>query len=157
MAATPSEQLDMAGLKNDARITSFGLFMEAYSDLSRCFDRSLQENCGISMAWFEVLLRLGRSPDNRLTMSELARQLAITSGGATRLVDRVVSAGYIERSACPDDRRVQWVRLTDSGRDKLGEAYAQHVADLEADFIGRLTRTEVDELDRIMSKLRHPT
>lgn len=155
MAST--RERDIGGLEDDARITSFGLFLEAHSRLWRSFDRSLHENCGISGAWFEVLLRLGRSPDHRLTMSELALQLAITSGGATRLVDRVEAAGYVERCACPEDRRVQWVGLTDAGRDKLAESYAQHVADLEREFFGRLTRAEIRELDRITSKLRDPS
>lgn len=157
MAMASDREREIVGLKDDARITSFGLLMEANSQLTRRFDRSLHDNCDIGIAWFEVLLRLGRSPDNRLTMSELARQLAITSGGATRLVDRVEAAGYIERCACPEDRRVQWVGLTESGRDKLAESYAQHVADLEEEFFGRLTPAEVSQLDRIMSKLRRPT
>lgn len=141
-------------LQEDDRITSFGLFIEAHSRIWRGLDRSLHDNCDISGAWFEVLLRLGRSPDNRLTMSELAQQLAITSGGATRLIDRVEKAGYVERCACPDDRRVQWVCLTPSGRDKLAEAYAVHIDDLEREFFGRLSAADRRHLDRIMSRLR---
>lgn len=63
----------------------------------------------------ELLLRLARSPDQQLTMGEVAEQLAITSGGVTRLVDRVIDAGYVERKPSPTDRRVQWVRLTITG------------------------------------------
>ena len=148
---------DLDSLPEDQRITSFGLLVEAYSRIWRTLDRSLHTNCDISGAWFEVLLRLGRSPDDRLTMSELAQQLAITSGGATRLIDRVEAAGYVERCACPSDRRVQWVCLTERGRDKLAESYAVHTADLEREFLGRLTATDRQHLDRIMSKLRDPS
>lgn len=147
---------NLDSLPDDDRITSFGLLVEAYHRLWRSLDRSLHDNCDISGAWFEVLLRLGRSPENQLTMSELAQQLAITSGGATRLIDRVETAGYVERCACPSDRRVHWVCLTDTGRGKLAESYAVHTADLEREFFGRLTPTDRVHLDRIMSKLRDP-
>ncbi|MGZ8734907.1 MAG: MarR family winged helix-turn-helix transcriptional regulator, partial [Acidimicrobiia bacterium] len=52
------------------------------------------------------------------TMSELACQLGLTSGGATRLVDRVVEAGLVVRTSCPSDRRVQWVVLTPEVSDE---------------------------------------
>ncbi len=61
---------------------------------------SLEQACGISGPFFEVLLRVGRSPGGRLNMSELAEQLGLTSGGTTRLVDRMVAAGP-RRSASP--------------------------------------------------------
>ncbi len=145
---------DLETLQEDGRITSFGFFVEAHARIWRALDRSLHESCDISGAWFEVLLRLGRSPGGRLTMSELAQQLAITSGGATRLIDRVEKAGYVERCACPDDRRVQWVCLTDSGRHKLTESYRVHMNDLEREYFGRLSAADQRHLDRIMSKLR---
>ena len=96
----------------DPRITTYGLLHEAHRRLQRELDRSLAEHSGMSGSFFEVLLRIGRSPGDRLTMSELACQLGLTSGGATRLVDRVVEAGLVERASCPTDRRVQWVVLT---------------------------------------------
>ncbi len=138
----------------DERVTAFGRMVEAYARLSRAFDRSLQEHCEISDAWFEVLLRLGRSPDRRLTTSQLAEQLAITAGGVTRLIDRILAAGYVERQPCPDDRRVQWVVLTESGRAKLEPAYRRHIEDLDEELFDRLTDRDVADLNRIMEKLR---
>ena len=70
------------------------------------------------------------------------------------IAHRVEKAGYVERSACPDDRRVQWVCLTESGRAKLTESYAVHVEDLEREFFGRLSAADRSHLDRIMSRLR---
>ena len=40
-------------------------------------------------------------------MSQLADQVALTSGGITRLLDRMTAAGLVQRVPCPTDRRVQ--------------------------------------------------
>jgi MarR family 2-MHQ and catechol resistance regulon transcriptional repressor len=140
--------------RDDPRITTYGLLHEAHRRLERAFDRSLAAHSAMSSSAFEVLLRIGRSPGARLTMSELACQLGLTSGGATRLVDRVVEAGLVVRTACPTDRRVQWVVLTPEGERKLDEGLAVHLDDLQRELVDRLEPDELEALERALDKLR---
>lgn len=140
--------------RGDPRITTYGLLHEAHRRLERAFSRSLEQRTAMTGSFFEVLLRIGRSPGARLTMSELACQLGLTSGGATRLVDRVVEAGLVERNACPSDRRVQWVVLTAAGEQKLDEGLSVHLDDLQRELIDRLDPDELDVLERALDKLR---
>jgi len=140
--------------RDDERIRTFGLLHEAYRRLDRAFTCSLERSCGISGPFFEVLLRVGRSPDGRLNMSELAAQLGLTSGGTTRLVDRAVAAGLVERNSCPTDRRVQWVVLSAAGGHKLDEALAVHLQDLQHEMLDRLDPAELVALERALDKLR---
>jgi DNA-binding MarR family transcriptional regulator len=140
--------------RDDARIQAFGLLHEAHRRLERAFNASLEESCGVSGPFFEVLLRIGRSPGGRLTMSELAGQLGLTSGGTTRLVDRVVAAGLVERASCPTDRRVQWVVLNEAGERKLDEALEVHLADLQREMLDRLEPGELPVLERALDRLR---
>jgi DNA-binding MarR family transcriptional regulator len=140
--------------RDDERIRTFGLLHEAHRRLDRAFNGSLEHQCGISGPFFEVLLRIGRSPGGRLTMSDLAKQLGLTSGGTTRLVDRVVAAGLVEREACPSDRRVQWVVLSETGERKLDEALTIHLQDLQHELVDRLDPAELDVLERALDKLR---
>ena len=140
--------------RDDERIRAFGLLHEAHRRLDRAFNDSLEQSCGISGPFFEVLLRVGRSPGGRLNMSELAAQLGLTSGGTTRLVDRAVAAGIVERESCPTDRRVQWVVLSAAGERKLDEALEVHLADLQHEFIDRLEPAELVVLERALDKLR---
>lgn len=139
---------------DDDRITAFGLLHEAHRRISQTLDRSLRERVGIGDVPFEVVLRIGRSPEGRLMMSELATQLGLTSGGVTRLVDRVTEAGYVERTACPSDRRVQWVVLTPAGRELLERALAVHLDDLQRELVDRLTPEELEALTSALDKLR---
>ncbi len=89
-------------------------------------------------------------------MSELASQLGLTSGGTTRLVDRVVTAGLVARESCPSDRRVQWVVLSPAGERKLDEALAVHLQDLQREVFDRLEPDELAALERALDKLRAP-
>jgi DNA-binding MarR family transcriptional regulator len=140
--------------RDDERIRGFGLLHEAHRRLDRALSCSLEQACGISGPFFEVLLRVGRSPGGRLNMSELAQQLGLTSGGTTRLVDRVVAAGLVERESCPSDRRVQWVVLSDAGERKLDEALVIHLQDLQRELFDRLEPGEITVLERALDKLR---
>jgi DNA-binding MarR family transcriptional regulator len=140
--------------RDDERIRVFGLLHEAHRRLDRTFNCSLEQSVGISGPFFEVLLRVGRSPGGRLNMSELAGQLGLTSGGTTRLVDRVVAAGLVERESCPNDRRVQWVVLSPAGERKLDDALEVHLQDLQHELLDRLDPGEIAVLERALDKLR---
>lgn len=140
----------------DERLTTMGLFLEAHARLVRVLGDELERECGIALLWYELLLRIGRSPEGRKTMSELAREVSLTSGGLTRLADRVEAAGYVARSACPADRRVSWLSLTDAGRAKLDEATAVHVRSVEEHFTGRLSPREHATLVKVLDRLRRP-
>jgi DNA-binding MarR family transcriptional regulator len=106
------------------------------------------------LTWFDVLIRLGRSPDRRMTMSQLAAQVSLTTGGVTRLVDRIAEAGYVERQSCPSDRRSVYVALTPVGTDKLGQATATHLEDLERHLLEPLDAEERAALASTLRKLR---
>lgn len=138
----------------DGRITSFGLLVEANRRLLRTFDRSLRDQHGISIVWFEALLRLSRSENGRMSMSDLADQLVLSSGGITRLVDRLEDAGLVAREACPSDRRVQWARLTPGGTRKLEEAAASHLRDLDDHFLSGMNDAELETITRVLDRLR---
>ena len=50
------------------------------------------------------------------SMSDLSRELDLPPSSVTGIVDRLVTAGKVERRSDPDDRRVVRVVLTDRGR-----------------------------------------
>jgi DNA-binding MarR family transcriptional regulator len=139
---------------DDDRITAFGLLIEAERRLQRTFERSLRLNHGMSLVTFEALVRLGRSEDMQMSMSELAEQMVLTSGGVTRLIDRLEGIGAVERIQCPSDRRVQWARLTEAGGRMLETALETHLADLEEHFASEIEPAEYDTFVRVLDRLR---
>jgi MarR family 2-MHQ and catechol resistance regulon transcriptional repressor len=138
---------------DDALITTFGRLIEVHGRLERRLGAELEARCDLPLAWFEVLVRLGRSEDGQLTMGALAGQVTLTTGGVTRLVDRMEAAGYVARLPCPTDRRVAYAAITKAGRRKLAEASEIHGANLRETFDAFSDR-ELTVLDRLLDRLR---
>ena len=138
---------------DDAAVHAYGVTLEALARLNHLFDQSLKSEVGISQTWFEALLRIERT-GGQMTMGELADQVALTSGGVTRLVDRLVEQEYVERRSCPEDRRVHYVAITDRGQDVLARALDVHVRDLRSEFTGRMSDDEQGVVTAVMDRLR---
>lgn len=139
--------------QDEALITTFGRLIEAYSTLDRQLGRSLEEACDIPHAWFEVLLRISRAEGGQVSMGVLAQQVALTSGGITRMLDRMISAGLVRRIPCPTDRRVSFAALTEQGKTTLDSAARVHAADLRKAFAD-FTPTDLSTLDELLDRLR---
>ena len=93
------------------------------------------EDVGISPPYVPVLLLLLAAEGNRLPMSRIARDLAMTSGGFTKLADRMARDGLIDRRGSSGDRRVVFAALTDRGLEVAGEARDMYEAYLR-DIVG---------------------
>ena len=138
----------------DDKVLLFGLLSDTCARLERRVDNDLKAQCDLPLAWFETLLALRRSPAGRLTMSEIADETTHSTGGATRLVDRLVAAALVERVNCPTDRRAIHVTITESGDHALDSALARHVDVLQSAVGEALAPDERAALHALLSKLR---
>lgn len=138
---------------NDERIVLTSLLLESAARLSRTLSMELEESCGIPLAWYEVLVRILRSTDGRLTMSAVASQTVHTSGGTTRLVDRIEEAGYLRRVSCPNDRRTTFVELTEQGLAALEHATDEHLTHIDTHLNGLLDQEDRTTLISLLTKI----
>lgn len=106
------------------------------------------------LPWYEVLATLSEAPDERLKMGDLAEALVITRGGLTKLVDRLIKAGLLERTFCETDRRVSYATLMPAGRDLLDEMRPVVVAELKVAFAAKLSAAEADALRDTLERVR---
>jgi len=145
-------------LHDDSRLTAIGLVMEVYAGLAARFATQFEEH-GLSTVEFEVLMRLARSPEHQLRMTDLAAQTSLSTSGVTRVVDRMERDGLLCRRACPSDRRSAYAVVTESGMIRLGETLPGHIQLIEDWFIGQLDPTALDNLLdslRIVRDAVHP-
>ena len=138
---------------DDALLTTYGRLLEAFSSLGRQIGPSLEQRAGLLQTWFEVLLRVSRADGAQVAMGALAEQVALTSGGISKLVDRMVEAGLLQRVPCASDRRVSYAALTPEGARRLAQATQVHAADLRQVFSG-FTRQDLRTLDGLLDRLR---
>ena len=108
------------------------------------------------LSWFEVLWAVRRSPTGRPRMSELAEWLTLSRGGITKLVDRLVDAGYLQRVACSEDRRSLHAELTSAGARMLEEMSAVYAAEVER-HLGSLSAKEATLVSGALQKVTAST
>ena len=135
---------------SDPRFTAMGLFAEAYAGLTTRFAAQFEEH-RISPVEFEVLMRLSRSPGQRLRMTDLAAQTSLSTSGVTRVVDRMDRDSLVCRQACPTDRRSSYAVITEAGLARLDEVIPGHLALIQQWFVGQL---EPEQLDGLLEALR---
>src|SRR3984885_9286171 len=116
---------------DDERLFLMGLLVRSHRRLADLLGRELEQSVGIPLVWFDVLIHIGGADEGRLTMSKLSNEVALTTGGVTRLVDRMVEAGLVARQNCPSDRRSVHVVLTPAGQATLGQAIGEHIEGIE--------------------------
>jgi DNA-binding MarR family transcriptional regulator len=112
---------------------------------------------GLTHAEYEVLVHLSEQPDARLRMCDLAGQLAISAGGLTRRLDRLVAGGLVAREQCCEDRRSTIAVLTAAGRKALIQAAPTHVAGVRRRFVDVLTPDELGALTSAFAKVQAAT
>lgn len=90
-------------------------------------ERQLQQDAGLPHAYFEILVRLSEAPGRTLRMSELATSSLSSRSRLSHAVARMEEAGWVQRRACPTDKRGQLAELTDAGFACLDAAARGHV------------------------------
>jgi DNA-binding MarR family transcriptional regulator len=86
-------------------------------------------------------------------MNQIADAIVHSSGGTTRLIDRLEEAGYVTRQLCPSDRRAIYVAISAQGNEKLDEALNVHLDYLEDNLAKRLSDEERTTLATLLKKL----
>ncbi|MEV4346798.1 MarR family winged helix-turn-helix transcriptional regulator [Actinoplanes sp. NPDC049596] len=114
-------------------------------------DARLKQAHDLPLASFETLWVLRDRDVARV--GDLARELRITMGGASKLADRVRAAGLIERTADPGDRRASRISLTPAGRAMLAAATATYDAAVTELLAGAVTDGELAAMHRVITRI----
>jgi MarR family 2-MHQ and catechol resistance regulon transcriptional repressor len=141
---------------DDERLQLMGLLIRSHRRLTILLGRELEREVGIPLVWFDVLIHVGGAADGRLTMSRLSEEVSLTTGGVTRLVDRMVEAGLVSRQNCPSDRRSVHVVLTSAGQSTLGHAIGEHIEGIDRHLMAPLDERDRAALAVALTKLVRP-
>ena len=111
------------------------------------------ETLGMSMAEYSVMALLAGSGRSGMRMSELAQRRVMSTGGFSRLVDRLQARGLVERRRAADDGRGYLVLITGSGRALLRKAWRIHHDGLRRRFFDHLDEADLADLARVWERL----
>lgn len=144
--------MDAAPYSKDELVTAWGCVARAVDAVQNSFARHL-ETLDITLPFFSVLTLLYTADEHRLPMSMIARDLAMTSGGFTKLADRMARDGLIDRRGSSGDRRVVFAALTGQGRDLAARATEAYHQFLREEVLQRISREDLDTLVEIAERL----
>ncbi|ANP27021.1 hypothetical protein DAD186_04660 [Dermabacter vaginalis] len=117
--------------------------------------QALEQNPSIdlSLAEYEILVRLSESENESVRMSELAQQVVHSRSRLTHTVARMEKRGLVARERSVADGRGRVTVLTTAGRELLEKAAPIHVASVRELLLDRLGREDFLALARILDKL----
>lgn len=136
-----------AKLANDAwesLLTVHAEFMKGFAARDIWGDVSLKE--------YDVLYALSKAP-GPVRVGDLHRRVLLSQPALSRLVDRLVARGLVERCPDPGDGRAVRITLTDAGRARQKEVGREHARDVAAAMTAHADDADLRELQRICDRL----
>jgi Transcriptional regulators len=134
----------------DPRLAPWRAFVMAQAHVSRRLDEDLRAEHGLSLQEYVALLILAEAPERRLRMGRLADQLTLSKSGATRLIDRLVGDGLVDRVTCPSDLRGAEAALTEAGVNRLRTAAPTHLRGIADYFLSAIDGDDIEVVERTM-------
>jgi MarR family transcriptional regulator, organic hydroperoxide resistance regulator len=123
-----------------------------HAQLALPVNRRLRAEFGLSVALFELMAAIADAPGCRV--HDLAAELGVSTGGVSKLVDRLESAGLCRRLPNPADRRSSLVELTPAGQRTCAGAGLAVDEELRGLLTGSLSVAQVSELTSTLRALR---
>lgn len=134
----------------------FARAVQAFSEASHELSERFGQAHGLGPADVRALMTLALA-DQPMPAGELARRVALSSGAATRLVDRLEASGHAVRTTDPDDRRRVLVAHTDTATEVAMAWFAplaQRLGERLAELDDEQARTVVEVLEGVVADVR---
>jgi DNA-binding MarR family transcriptional regulator len=134
----------------DQRIEPWRAFLQAHARITRRLDEELRAEHDLSLAEYDALLTIADAPGRRIRMRQLADLVILSKSGVTRLIDRLVLDGLVQRDVCLSDARGAEAVLTPAGLDRLRRASRTHLRGIDEHFLSVLEPADLSSIERAM-------
>lgn len=155
MTATPATGAGSAAPQwlSEAEMAAWLPLVRLVTLLPQRLDKQLREEAAIGHVYYQILAMLAEAPDQQLRMSELAGLTCTSASRLSHAVTALEARDWVARCPAEQDGRGHVTRLTDAGRAQVERTAPGHVAEVRRRVFDVLTPDEVDQLQRIATKL----
>lgn len=129
--------------------TAWRAYLDMTARLSAQLNRELQNDCGLSLADYAVLVQLTEHELGTMRVLELARALGWEKSRLSHHLARMQQRGLVGRAGCPSDRRGAFIALTDQGRAAIEAAAPRHLDGVRRYLFDHLSHDQVAALGSI--------
>jgi DNA-binding MarR family transcriptional regulator len=142
-----SRETDLSPLVEQPHLDAWRALLNAHANMTRHIEEALSEAGLPALGWYDVLWPVYQAKGRRMRMRDLAEQVVtISRSGLTRLVDRIVDAGMLEREPTPGDRRGTDVVLTEDGVRLLKRMWPIYAGIVNGYFVAPLPKRMAEDL-----------
>ena len=138
---------------NEGEMRAWRAYVIASELLRKQLNRELQEQHGLALTDYEVLVRLSEREGGRMRMAQLASEVASSKSRLSHQIARMESAGLVQRVECGDDARGVFAEITEPGRARLRETAPTHVAGVRAHLVDLLGPDDQQALADIFERV----
>ncbi|MEM6721195.1 MAG: MarR family transcriptional regulator [Bacteroidota bacterium] len=121
------------------------IFMEKYTSFFKQYDISLQQ--------FNVLRILKGQKGKPANLATIQERMVHKNSNTTRLIDKLITKGFVERSICPENRRKVEIVITQNGLNLIDDVNP-NLDSLEDTIMQPLNSAEAETLNILLEKLR---
>lgn len=130
---------------------ALGLFRTA--DVVRQRFAETMSPFGVTQQQYNVLRILRGAGDEGLATLAIAERMVERTPGITRLIDRLLSKGWVERERSPGDRRCVVCRITPAGLELLDQL-TEPMDRADDECLSMLSTDEQEQLIRLLDRIR---
>jgi DNA-binding MarR family transcriptional regulator len=138
---------------NDGEMRAWRAYVIASELLRKQLNRELQEQHGLALADYEVLVRLSEHEGGRMRMAQLASEVASSKSRLSHQIARMEATGLVQRVECGDDARGVFAEITEAGRARLRDTAPTHVAGVRAHLVDLLGPNDQQSLAEIFERV----
>jgi DNA-binding MarR family transcriptional regulator len=117
-------------------------YLRMSSLLPAALNRQLQQDCGLTLPEYEVLVQLSETPGRRLRPFQICEALNWEQSRLSHQLTRMERRGLLSRQECTADGRGAFIELTPAGADAIGTAAPRHVATVRGLIFDRLSSAQ---------------
>ena len=133
--------------------THLDIFLRASRIVGTRLEQAFAEADAVSTKEAALLVSLSRALDRRMRIDDLSRDLIMDKSTVSRLVDRLVIAGLVERHSSREDRRAVYAAMTSEGRNALRHVTRVFRSAFEEVFLSGLTADELNQMTEYLRRL----
>ena len=143
----------MSETPSQSTITAWARLMKAQRKALAEIELALTKADMPPLIWYDVLLELERAGPKGLRPFELEREMLMAQYNLSRLIDRMVKAGYVERQVCKDDGRGHVIVVSVAGKILRHRMWPVYAKAIQTTVGQRLSEIQSKALAQLLDRL----
>ncbi|MBA3832998.1 MAG: winged helix-turn-helix transcriptional regulator [Chthoniobacterales bacterium] len=135
------------------QVAAWQQMLMAQSRIVRLIEQQFQMQKLVPFTHYDILLQLRYAPERQMRFREITGEIVLSKSALSRCIDRMASAGLVEKLDCPHDPRGLVVRLTSEGENELKKAWPVYRKQIECLFGTHFSERELDFLAKRFAKI----